>query len=377
MKLFFVNMHKLWGGQSAVVVLLASELKKRGHEVLVAGLAGSELIRRAAAAGLRTFDELELRRGLRLGSFYRDQVRLKKLWAEFRPDGILTNGSQDTWACALARRRCGLDAFLVRWRHNSFEIKAHAFNRWLYGKLIDHVAVSSSEIAPLLTGPGLAGAEKITTFPPSTPLEPFLGARPSGALRAELGLEPGTPLVLSVGRLAPEKGHDTLVRAFRRVAAEIPAATLAIAGHGSQQEKLEALIAELGLGARVRLIGFRNDVPALYADADLAVLAPVAGESFGIALLEAYAAGKACVATDVGGVKDLVVNEVTGFLVPVGDSEAIAEALVRCLKDAALRARLAEAGKARVLEKFTPGKLADVAERLFTALAGVKQKRKT
>src|ERR1051325_4796074 len=91
MRLFFVNMHKHWGGQSSVVVLLASELARRGHEVLVAGQAGSELVTRAAAAGLRTYGELELRRGFRPVSFLRDQLRLRKLWDEFQPDGILTN----------------------------------------------------------------------------------------------------------------------------------------------------------------------------------------------------------------------------------------------------------------------------------------------
>ncbi|GMV79911.1 MAG: glycosyl transferase [Planctomycetota bacterium] len=369
MRLFFVNMHKLWGGQSAVVVLLAGELKKRGHEVLIAGLKDSELIKRAAAAGLRTYDQLELRRGFRPISFFRDQSRLRRLWSEFKPDGILTNGSQDTWACALARWRFRVPAFVVRWRHNSFAIGAHVFNRWLYSRLIDHVAVSSSEIAPYLTGPRLVDARKITTFPPSTPLEAYLNAQPTGALRKALGVDAAAPVVLSVGRLAPEKGHETLVRAWRIVAAQRPDAKLAIAGHGSQQESLEALIKDLQLERSVHLIGFRNDVPALYAEADLAALTPIAGESFGIALLEAYAAGKACVATDVGGVKDLVLHGETGFLVAPRDAKAVAQAILECLADSGLRDKLAQAGKARVLERFTPAKLADVAEDLFAKLA--------
>ena len=106
----------------------------------------------------------------------------------------------------------------------------------------------------------------------------------------------------------------------------------------------------------------------LYNEADLAVLAPVAGESFGIALLEAYAAGRACVATDVGGVSDLVLDGKTGFLVKPRDEAAIAAAVVRCLKDPDLRAEFAKAGRARVLEHFTPEKLGDVAEELFARL---------
>jgi hypothetical protein len=144
MRLFFANMHLGWGGQAAVVVLLAEELAKRGHQVLVAGRPGSEMIQRAQARGLPVFGELELARGLRLFPFLRDQIRLRKCWKEFQPEGILTNGSQDTWACAVARRRFRKQAFLVRWRHNSFSIQANWMNRWLYRDLLDHVVVSSA-----------------------------------------------------------------------------------------------------------------------------------------------------------------------------------------------------------------------------------------
>ena len=361
-------MHHLWGGQSAVVCLLAQELHRRGHEVVVAGVAHSELVKRSQKAGLRVYDELELRRGLRPLSFYRDQRRLKRFWAEFQPDGILTNGAQDTWSCALARWRLGTQAFMVRWRHNSFAIASHYFNRWLYGKLIDHVVVSSSEIAHFLTEPGLVPSKRITTFPPSTPLQNFIHAQPTSGIRKELKVAENGLLVLSVGRLAPEKGHDTLVRAFRKVVDEMPSAKLAIAGLGSQQGPLEKLIAEQNLKEHAHLIGFRDDIPALYAEADLSVLAPVAGESFGIALLEAFASGRACVATDVGGVKDLVVDGETGYLVKPRDEEAIAQALLKCLRDKDLREKMAQTGKARVLERFTPEKLGDIAEGLFERL---------
>jgi len=329
---------------------------------------------RAAKAGLKTYDKLELRRGFRLFSFWRDQRRLKAFWREFKPEIILTNGSQDTWACALARRSGYPNTRLVRWRHNSFPISSHYFNRWLYRRLIDHVVVSSAAIAPILTETGLVTHDRITVFPPTTRLEPFLRASElprSNLLRRELNVAPDGTLTVSIGRLAPEKGHDTLIRAWRRVANELPNSKLAIAGLG-EQPPLRKIIDELSLQHHVYLLGFRDDVPMLYNEADLAVLAPVAGESFGIALLEAYAAGRACVATDVGGVGDLVVDGQTGFLVKPRDEAGIAAAVVRCLKDTTLRERFAKEGKARVLAKFTPEKLGDVAEHLFSELISRK-----
>lgn len=368
MRLFFVNMHRLWGGQSAVVVLLAHELAKRGHEVMVAGVEGSELVKRAYAVGLPIDYTLKLERGFKPGTFFRDLRRLKHLWAEFRPHIILTNGSQDTWTCGMARWFLRTPAKLVRWRHNSFPVKPHYFNRWLYNKLIDHVVVSSSEITPLLTDTGLLPPERVTVFPPSTPLEACLNATPKSRLRDELGVGNGT-LTMCVGRLAPEKGHAVLFRAWRQVVASLPDAKLAIVGHGSQEPALKALRSELGLDRHVHFLGFRDDVPRLYASSDLAVLSPIAGESFGIALLEAYATSRCCVATDVGGVKDLVIGGQTGMLVPPNDEDALAKALVKVLWDADLRSRMGAAGRARVLEKFTPGILADRAEKLFKKLS--------
>ncbi len=131
---------------------------------------------RAHKAGLKTFAELELRRGFRPMSFWRDQRSLKKFWRAFKPEILLTNGSQDTWACGLARWSGFRSAHLVRWRHNSFDIANHIFNRWLYRSLIDHVVASSAAITPILTKTGLVPAERVTVFPPTTALEPFLRA---------------------------------------------------------------------------------------------------------------------------------------------------------------------------------------------------------
>ena len=357
MRLFFVNMHRHWGGQSTALHFLAEELAKRGHDIVVAGVKDSELMLRAAKAGLKTFDALELRRGFRPMSFRRDQKNLKKFWREFKPQLILTNGSQDTWACGIARWTGFRSAKLVRWRHNSFEVANHVFNRWLYRTLIDHVVVSSAAITPILTKDGLVAAERVTVFPPTSKLDPFIAASRlprDQTLRAELKVALQGTLTLSVGRLAVEKGHDTLIRAWRRVVDLLPDAKLAIAGLG-EQPPLKKIIDELNLQEHVHLLGFRNDVPMLYNASDLAVLTPVAGESFGIALLEAYATGRACVATDVGGVGDLVIDGETGYLVKPRDEVAIAAALVRCLKSAELRERFARAGHERVLANFTAG----------------------
>ena len=375
MKLFFADMHRGWGGQPHAVVLLASELTKRGHDVILGGVKGAEMLQRAAAQGVRTWDGLKLERGLRLGSFLSDQRRLAELWKEFRPEGLLTNGAQDTWTCAAAFWRLRPSAFFVRWRHNSFPVPPHFFNRYLYRRIIDHVVVSSMQIAPLLTGTGLLPAERVSLFPCSTHLEQFLNAQPTLGLRKELGVAEDGFLAAAVGRLAPEKGHEVLLRAWTYVVKAEPQMKLAIAGAGGEEPRLRELAAALGLNQHVHFLGFRRDVPQLYAEADLAVLAPVAGESFGIALLEAYAAGRPCVATDVGGVRDLVIDGRTGLLVRPRDPELLAAAILRMFAAPEERAKMAQAGKAHVLANFTPKRLADTAEQLFEQLRAARVRR--
>ena len=181
--------------------------------------------------------------------------------------------------------------------------------------------------------------------------ELFSPNRRDTALRHQWGVDDSVPVAIFVGRLAPEKGHDTLISAWALLREKVPHAHLAIAGHGSTEGDLQDLITKHKLQDRVHLLGFRNDIPALYAQADAAALAPTAGESFGIALLEAYAAGKACVATDVGGVRDLVVDGETGFL--CSEADAMAGRLQRLVTDPDLRAQLASAAQAEARAQFT------------------------
>jgi glycosyltransferase involved in cell wall biosynthesis len=146
-------------------------------------------------------------------------------------------------------------------------------------------------------------------------------------------------VVLSVARLEAGKGLDVLLRA----AAHLPEATFAIAGDGPERVVLEALARALGVDERVRFLGFRNDVEALLAGCDVFVL-PSLDEGFPLSVLEAMAACRPVVASDVGGVPEAITHDETGLLVPPGNPDALAAALARLLDDAPTRRRLAISG---------------------------------
>ena len=173
----------------------------------------------------------------------------------------------------------------------------------------------------------------------------------------------GAPVVGNVAALVPHKGQRHLVEAARLVVREMPDARFVILGEGELREQLEKQVHEHHLEKHVWLPGFRTDVLGCIKGFDLFVMSSVT-EGLGTSLLDAMACGRPIVATRAGGIPEIVEDGVNGLLVPVRDHHALADAIVRTLKDAALRQRMGEAGFARVNDRFT-------VERMVAETAGV------
>ncbi len=213
---------------------------------------------------------------------------------------------------------------------------------------------------------GLSGATVTVSDMSRSILARYLGLGPddvttvyNGAVRAtgsdarlELGAQAGDLLVVAIGNLYPVKGHQYLLEAVAALDAPAGDVLVAIAGRGDLQTELEALARHLGLGTRVRFLGFRTDVPAILASADVFVM-PSLSEGLPMALIEAMLAGTAVVASSVGGIPELVRDGVHGLLVPPGDSAALASALRLVTEDSALRKRLGAAARERAEREFT------------------------
>ena len=171
-------------------------------------------------------------------------------------------------------------------------------------------------------------------------------------LRAERGVPPGRLLLGAVGRLSEEKGFDLLIRAVHTLLGEGHDLELWIAGDGDHRPALEALIAELGVGGRVKLLGFREDTLALYHALDLFVLSSLR-EGLPNVVLEAMAMRVPVVATKVAGVPKLLTDGETGLLCEVGDLPGLTAAVRRAAGDAGLRARLAEAARGLIEREYS------------------------
>ncbi len=170
---------------------------------------------------------------------------------------------------------------------------------------------------------------------------PNFAADLAGAAPAALPLNPGGPLLLAMGRLHPNKDFPTLLKALAR----LPGARLALAGEGPDRAALEAEARALGLAERVAFLGWRQDVGALLAAADILVV-PSRHEPLGNVVLEGFAAARPVVAAAADGPRELIEHGRTGLLVPVGDPAAMAEAIAGLVDEPARAAALAAAGRA-------------------------------
>ena len=236
----------------------------------------------------------------------------------------------------------------------------------LLARRTDVLIAVSPQVRESLVDLGVGAAERWRVVPLGLELGPFAAvAEPSGRLRRRIGLADDVPLVGAVGRLVPIKDLATLVRAVAR----LDGVHLALVGEGEQRAELEELVAALGVGGRVHMPGWADDVAAWMADLDVVALTS-RSEGTPVALIEALAAGRPVVATSVGGVPFVVRHGATGWLVPPGDSVAVAEALQAALADPAEGTRRSAAGRTEVLDRFGSERLVADIRSLYRELAG-------
>ncbi len=185
----------------------------------------------------------------------------------------------------------------------------------------------------------------------------------------EYGMEPGSKIVGVVARLEPEKGHPTLLEAWPAVLRAVPDTYLLIVGEGSRRDALEAQARELQIAHRVVFTGRRDDVPAVTAALDVAVL-PSYREAQGLSVLEAMALSRPVVASNVGGIPEMIEDGVTGLLVPPHDAAALSAAIVRLLRDHPYADTLGRAGHDLVHDRFCIELMVSAVESIYDEGAG-------
>ena len=344
------------GGAETMLMQLAEELRRRGHQVLCVGpdngcgWLGRELRRRGFAT-----DVFSLRKPI-------DRDCLRGMVEMLRRHGIeIVHSHEFTMAVygAAATRQLGIshvitmhgsEKVLSRWQRRLALRVAFASSRAV-------VAVSRATHAHLVKTMHMTPASVLTipngiTFTPGTRVK----------VRTEFGLSDENVLVLAVGNLVPRKGHIHLLRAL--AVQDTRNWHVAIAGRGDEEERLRTFAADAGIAGRVHLLGHRGDVPDLLAAAHVYAM-PSLWEGLPMALLEAMFAGKAIVASRASGIPEAIDEGKEGLLADPGDEVQLATALGRLLADPALRHRLGAAARSRAETEFSAAVMTDAYERAF------------
>jgi glycosyltransferase involved in cell wall biosynthesis len=361
-----VDTARTWRGGQNQVLLTVNGLRSIGQRASLVAHPGGEL-RRRAGEGLDLIP-IAPRTEMDLSAAW----KLSRVVKRLAPDVIHAHDPHGVAMASLALSlgagspAAGRTPALVASRRVDFHMKGNSFSRWKY-RQVDCFIAASEAIRRILVADGVPEAQTVTVHE-GIDVEHVLAAPPVDVHQAFF-LPHGAPVVGNIAALVPHKGQRYLLEAAHLVVQQIPDARFVILGEGELREHLEKQVHEHHLEKHVLLPGFRTDVLGCLKTFDLFVMSSVT-EGLGTSLLDAMAASRPIVATMAGGIPEIVEEGFNGLLVPARDHHALADAIVRALKDAELRRRLGAAGFARVNERFTVERMvagtADVYARVRT-----------
>jgi len=361
------------GGMRQHVLALARGLAERGHAIEFAAPAASDVAAAARECGFAVHDVpiagplhpvsdplavSALRRAIRRGGF----------------DLVHAHGFKAGFVGRLASTLAGSVPFIVT-AHNHVlrreETSSAAKRRYriveraLAGQVSRYIAVSESIRSELVDDYGL-DARHVTTVRNGIDPAPFLAEQDRAARRAALGVAEATPTLGLAARFSTQKGLRDLVSALVDVRRRVPGALLLLGGSGPQESELREEAAALEVSSAIRWVGHVDDVPAFLAALDVYV-SPSLTEGLGLGLIEAGLAGVPAVATNVGGVSEVVIDGRTGVLVAPGDPGLLAGAVTRLLGDRDLARELAAAARTRCLAEFGLDRMIDETLAVYSA----------
>jgi L-malate glycosyltransferase len=360
--------NRWWTGSADPVIRMALAQGESGHRVRLGVIPGDRFEAKAREAGLDVVEGLHLRARLAPLEHLRDLRRLRRLVRDEAVDVVHAHHSHDHWmALAVRPRRAdGTRAALVRTFHNHRSVKSDAFSRALYRRTGAVFAVSR-QIEARCRAVGIA-ADRVFWIPGVADLLRFSAPADGGAVRDEFKLG-DAPVIVSVARLARNRGHELLLAGFRRLLDDVPAARLLLVGKGETRGRLEQLVADLGIGGAVTFTGYRDlDLPAVLAAADCFALMAAGSDDSCRAVLEAMAAGRPVVARRVGALPETVVEGETGHLVADDEADSVAAALRAIVGDRARARAMGAAGRRRAETEFSPERSVETVERVYRRL---------
>jgi glycosyltransferase involved in cell wall biosynthesis len=365
LSLFQIDAGREWRGGQRQALFLARELRKSGWPFTFVVQPDSPLHQKAAAEGLpvlplRIKSETHLLAAFRLA---RAMKRAGCRLAHFHDAHSVSVGG-------LACDRAKVPIRVIS-RRVDFPLKRNAFSRRKYTRNIDAIIAISQGVKDVLVKGGISPGV-IDVVPSGIDFSPFEAVAERDFLRKEFGFASDDYLVGIVAALEDHKGHRFLLEAARLLKDRAPKIKIVIVGKGSLEMDLDQQARDLGVTDLVFFLGFREDVPRILASLDLFVMSSHL-EGLGTSILDAMASRLPVVATQVGGIPEVVIHEETGLLVAPRNPEALARAILKIQQDPALARRLGEKGYEVVHEKFSAEAMARRIIAVYERIAGRKK----
>lgn len=344
------------GGAGRYLFNLLSFNDNNRFQTVVACPGGGELEKQLKSKGIRVLTLEGGESSVNLGHI----KRLRQIISREKVDIVHTHAS---FAGRIAGRMSGCKVVMTRHGLGSGgnRMVKRAATRLISRIFTDRIIAVSRAVKVSLMDSGVP-ADMITTVYNGIDLSKFDGI--NGTLRRKLGIAPGVPIVGIVARLVPEKGYEYAINAFYHVLKVYPSARLVIVGDGPLEESLKSMCIKLGINEHVIFTGYRQKVENLVADFDVFVL-PSVSEGLGLALLEAMALGKPAVATEVGGIPEVIKHDVNGLLVPPGNDKYLAEGIIEVLSDKKRAKTLGLEAQKTACQKFSSKTMIEKTEEVY------------
>lgn len=349
-----------WGGQEIRILLDAGGLLARGYDVAILCAPKSRLAREAQRRGIPTY-LLGIKHSF-------DLTALWKIAALLRREQITvvnTHSSVDSWIASFAAKIAGVPV-LVRTRHLSVPIAKHPLN-FVY-RIPDAIITTGESIRTMMTEENRLDGEKIFSIPTGVMLNKFDPDISGSAFRKEFHINKETKIVTMVAVLRSWKRHEIFIEASRLVSKVVPSALFLVVGDGPQLSNIQKKIKELGVEKTVIMTGYREEVPEILAASDVCVLTSDAAEGVPQAVLQYLAMKKPVVATNAGSISEVIRPGETGLLVEPNNPEAVADGILRLLKDVKLSNRLGNNGRLTVEKNYSYEAMLDRTIDLYNAI---------
>jgi glycosyltransferase involved in cell wall biosynthesis len=353
-----------WGGQERRILAEAQVMRDRGHRLLLTADLRGELCARGRAAGFPVFT-------LPFGGLGNLKAwrALRRLVGQEGVDILNTHSSLDSWVGFLAWQTLRNRPILLRTRHLSTPVQQSWPTRRLYHAPAA-IITTGENIAALLQERLGVPKTRLFAIPTGVPVAEFAPRPPDLGLKESLRLPADSFVFGTVSVLRSWKGHLFVLEALKMVLEAGHPCHLLVVGDGPYRPVIEERLAALNLADHVRLAGYQEQVADWLAIMDALVMASYAHEGVPQAALQALAMAKPVVAARVGGIPEVIIPEETGLLAPPKDAGALAQAMLRLLKDTALREKLGRQGSRVVLENFSLEHMAERLEAVYDAVFG-------